>query len=84
MSNLAWDKMAQLCEAGFQSCSFKHELLSLCDNHEDIACVVYFHNRDNSLKWMKNKAPALKGRTPTSCFPSDVGLFKQVLLAFPC
>jgi len=84
MSNQAWEKMAKLCEAGFQSCPFKDELVSLCSNQEDIACVVYYHNRDNSLNWMNNKVPALKGKTPASCFPANVNLLKQILLAFPC
>ena len=84
MSNDEWNKMVKLCEADFHNFSFKDELLELCDNHEDIAYVVYHHNKENAIKWMKNKAPALQGKTPLSCFPYNVELLKQVLSAFPC
>jgi len=84
MSDNAWDSLADLCEAGFSSSPFQKELIDLCGNQEDIAWVVYYHNRDNSLKWMKSKVSALKGKTPGSCFPANIGTLKQVLLAFPC
>ena len=78
-----WEEMTNLCKLEFSQCSNQQELVKLCGNDEKIAWVVYFHNRDNSLKWMRSKVPALNGKTPTSCFPDNVNLLKRILLSFP-
>lgn len=80
----AWEKFSSLCQKGFISCTFSNELIEICDGDSSVASVVYYHNKDNSLKWMRSKVPALKGKTPASCARADMPSLKTVLMSFPC
>lgn len=84
MSQEAWEKLASLCQKGFNNCSFSKELAELCNGDVSVASVVYYHNQGNSLKWMKSKVPALKGITPAACARTDIETLKKVLMSFPC
>lgn len=72
-----------MCKDNFSNCPFQQELIVLCDEHEDIAWVVYFHNSNNSVKWMKAIIPVLNGKSPQNCFPDHIEFLKKVLLSFP-
>tara|TARA_R100001244_G_scaffold5440_3_gene6513 strand:- start:40738 stop:40998 length:261 start_codon:yes stop_codon:yes gene_type:complete len=80
----AWEKFLSLCQKGFISCTFSDELTEVCGGDANVASVVYYHNKDNALKWMRSKVPALKDKTPAFCARSDMPLLKTVLMSFPC
>ncbi len=78
-----WDGYVQLCKPGFSSCTFRDELITICDGNEDIAWVVFHHNQEQAINWMQQPIPALKGELPANVVKINADKLKNVLLSFP-
>ncbi len=78
-----WIKFASLGKAGFETCDFKEALIQKCGGYEDVAWVVYHHNRSQSLKWMNSKIPALGNKAPRAMVTNKLESLKKVLWSFP-
>jgi len=83
LNHQGWISFARLCKAEFELCDFKEELLDKCNGHEDVAWVIFRHNRNQSLKWMNSKIPALGNKTPSSFIDNKLDSLKKILLSFP-
>jgi hypothetical protein len=85
MNDSSWQKFVRLCDKSFEECEFQEELISACLGHDDIAKVVYYHNRTSSLKWLKSKIPAMNNLVPgKEIEKGNVKAIHNVLLSFPC
>lgn len=59
-----WYLFAETCHRDFELCAFKTELVAECEGHEDIAWATFFHLREDSVRWLHRKIPALDGKIP--------------------
>ncbi len=69
-NNDNWVEYVKCFEDNWLKNKNQSRLLELCNNHKDIAMVVYFHF-GNSESWLNNKVPALNYLTPKECLNED-------------
>ncbi|MBB1355792.1 hypothetical protein [Pseudoalteromonas sp. SR45-5] len=85
MNDSQWKHFVGLCDKNFEECEFASELIAVCFGKEDIAKVVYFHNKGASLKWLRSKIPAMGNLIPyKEIEKGNVDAVRNVLLSFPC
>lgn len=85
MNDNQWHSFVALCEKDFNKCEFKEGLIEACSGYEDIAKVVYFHNRMSSFKWLESRIQAMDNLIPNAELrKGNLEKIRKVLLSFPC
>ncbi|SFQ38418.1 MbcA/ParS/Xre antitoxin family protein [Enterovibrio norvegicus] len=80
-----WNKYVSCFRENFEGCTFKSELISKCGGNEDIAIAIYYHSRENALKWMDSPVPALDNKVPSREISNGgSNLVRQVIWRIPC
>ncbi|MBW1294978.1 hypothetical protein [Aquimarina litoralis] len=67
-----WLKFSELFNEIWENTKFQNELLELLNGKVDLARVIYYHNRENSIIWLNTKVPALDNLTPIECLNNDL------------
>lgn len=80
-----WSNYVSCFSTNFESCTFKDELIKKCCGNEDIAIAIYYHCRNNALKWMDSAVPALANKIPSmEISAGNVNAVREVIWRFPC
>ena len=81
----SWIKYSNLFGDNWTNTEFQLKLLEMCNGQLDIAKVVFYHLRDNSIKWMNSNIPVLDNLTPLECLNDEklINRLKVCLLRFP-
>jgi len=80
-----WNNYSECFKNEWNNDSFQLELLKKMKNKVDIARVIYFHNRKQSLVWINSEIPILDGLTPLECMENEdlTKRLKTCLMRFP-
>ncbi len=59
-----WNAFADVCRQEFTKCDFQDQLIGECVGMQDVAWAIFYHCREQSLVWLQDKIPALRGEVP--------------------
>ena len=81
----SWIKYSNSFNEFWTNTDFQLKLLQKCNGRLDIAKVIFFHLREDSLKWMNSSIPALGNLTPLKCLKDENlrNKLKTCLFRFP-
>ena len=80
-----WIKYSSLFGDDWTNSELQIKLLRICNDHLDIAKVIFYELGEGSIKWMNSKVPALDNLSPVECLNNEdlIKRLKVCLHRFP-
>jgi len=67
-----WIKHSNCFSEHWIDSDFQIKLLGYLDNRIDLAQVIFYHHKKNSISWLNSKVPALDNLTPLDCLNDEI------------